>query len=291
MPRAVEVREPARTTSPVVFASPHSGRVYPADLMARSQVSERVLRSSEDAFVDLLLSGAPDFGACLVTTEVPRAYVDFNRAADELDPALIEGVPRAGLNPRVASGLGVLARVVSNGRAIYRGKLPRAEAERRIARYWTPYHAALDGVLARQHARFGAVLLCDVHSMPHEALAGHPGRGPSRPDVILGDRWGASASASVMGAVETVLREHGFVVARNSPFAGAYVAQRHGQPSRGRHAIQIEIDRALYLDEATIEPLPRFDAFRDLMSSVVKDLAAIDPGQGLADGRAGLAAE
>jgi N-formylglutamate amidohydrolase len=122
-------------------------------------------------------------------------------------------------------------------------------------------------------------------------LAGHPGRGPTRPDVVLGDRWGASAAPAVVEAVEAVFREHGFVVARNAPFAGAYVAQRYGQPSRGMHAVQIEIDRALYLDEATIEPLPRFDAFRALMHSVVKGLAAIDPGQGFAGGVLDLAAE
>lgn len=280
MPRAVALHEPAEVTSPVIFASPHSGRVYPPDLLARAQVAQTVLRSSEDAYVDLLLSEAPGHGAALITTEVPRAYVDFNRGPDELDPALIEGAPRAGPNPRVASGLGVLARVVSNGRAIYRGKLPMAEAERRLDRYWRPYHAALADLVERQRARFGAVLLCDMHSMPHEALAGHPGRGASRPDVVLGDRWGASSSPAVTAAVERVLQDHGFVVARNAPFAGAFVAQRYGQPSRGVHAVQIEIDRALYLDEASVEPLPRFEAFRALMGSVIGDLAAIDLGQG-----------
>ena len=291
MPVAVEIAEPDEITSPVIFASPHSGRVYPADLLARAQVSERVLRSSEDAYIDLLLADAPRHGAPLITSQVPRAYVDFNRAADELDPALIEGVPRTGINPRVASGLGVLARVVSNGRAIYRGKLPMAEAERRIARYWTPYHRALGDMVTRQHGRFGAVLLCDMHSMPHEALAGHPGRGAARPDVVLGDRWGASASGAVMEAVEGVLRDHGFVVARNTPFAGAYVAQQYGQPSRGLHAVQIEIDRALYLDEVTIEPLPGFEAFRALMGSVVERLARLDLGQGSGGGALDLAAE
>jgi len=290
MPRATEIHEPLTVTSPVVFASPHSGRVYPADLLARAQVEERVLRSSEDAFVDLLLADAPAFGAPLLTTQVPRAYVDFNRAADELDPALIEGAPRAGLNPRVASGLGVLARVVSNGRAIYRGKLPLAEAERRITRYWHPYHQALSGLIERQHDRFGAVLLCDMHSMPHEALTGHLARGGVRPDVIVGDRWGASAGAGVVAAVEAVLRDAGFVVARNAPFAGAYVAQRYGQPSRGMHAVQIEIDRALYLDERRVEPLPDFDDFRQVMRGVVKGLAALDLGAGYG-GAVDLAAE
>ena len=252
MPVAVEIVEPLRATSPVVFASPHSGRVYPADFLSLAQVPERVLRSSEDAYVDRLIADAPEFGAPLVTSQVPRAYVDFNRAADEFDPALIDGVPRAGLNPRIASGLGVIARVVANGRAIYRGKLPRAEAERRIARYWQPYHAALAGVLAKSHARFGQVLLCD--------------------------RWGAAARVDVVEAVEEILTGAGFTVARNTPFAGAYVAQRYGQPSQGMHAVQIEIDRALYLDEHGVQPLPGFESFRAVMRDVVRKIAALDLG-------------
>ena len=278
MPVAVQIQEPARATSAVVFASPHSGRVYPQDLTAQAQVPDLVLRSSEDAFVDLLIADAPEFGAALVTSQVPRSYVDFNRAADEFDPALIEGVAKAGLNPRVASGLGVIARVVANGRSIYRGKLPRAEADRRILRYWSPYHAALADALERTHRRFGQVLLCDVHSMPHEALNGHAARGAARPDVVIGDRWGASARGDVVDGVEAILTKAGFTVARNAPFAGAYIAQRYGQPSRGMHAVQIEIDRALYLDERSIQPLPGFEAFCGVMRGVVQRIAALDLG-------------
>ncbi|WP_461469755.1 N-formylglutamate amidohydrolase [Pararhodobacter sp.] len=285
MPRAIVISEPVRATSAVVFAAPHSGRVYPADFLARAVVDERVLRSSEDAYVDLLLASAPDHGAPLVTSEVPRAYVDFNRAADELDPALIEGAPRTGLNPRVASGLGVVARVVANGRAIYSGKLSMAEARARLSRYWQPYHDGLSGVLDRHRARFGRVLLCDVHSMPHEALNGHVERGAARPDIVLGDRWGASCAPEVLEQVEAAFKAVGLRVARNAPFAGAYIVQRYGQPSVGAHALQIEIDRALYLDERAVAPSADFAAFRHLMQDVVKAIAAIDlgmPSQGLA---------
>lgn len=274
-PVAIEVFEPAVTTSPVVFASPHSGRVYPADMLARAVVDERILRSSEDAYVDLLLADAPAFGACLVTSQVPRAYVDFNRGADELDPALIEGAPKAGLNPRVASGLGVLARVVANGRSIYRGKMTLAEAEARITRYWHPYHDGLATVLDRRRARFGKTVLLDVHSMPHEALSGYVARGVPRPDIVLGDRWGASCGAEILEQVEAVLKGAGFRVARNTPFSGAFIVQRYGQPSQGAHALQIEIDRGLYLDETRVAPGADFDAFRDLMHKVVRDLARI----------------
>lgn len=278
MPKAIEIIAPRRVSSPVVFASPHSGRCYPPDLLARSQVSERILRSSEDAYVDLLLSEAPRNGAYLVRSEVPRAYVDFNRGSDELDPALIEGAPPAGLNPRIASGLGVLARVVANGRAIYRGKLTQGEAHDRIATYWQPYHANLSALLERQRKRFGEVLLCDMHSMPHDALKNHAARGGQRPEVIVGDRWGSSSSAAIVCQVEEILRSTGLTVGRNTPFAGAYIAQRYGQPSQGMHAIQIEISRSLYLDEARVEPSAQFEAFKELMGQVVAKLAALQVG-------------
>jgi N-formylglutamate amidohydrolase len=214
---------------------------------------------------------------------VPRAYVDFNRGADELDPALIAGVARGGLNPRVASGLGVIARVVANGRPIYRAPLSRSEAEARIARYWRPYHAALAQLLRRQHARFGQVVLCDMHSMPHEAICAHR----SRPEVVLGDRYGAACAPQVLDRIEAVFRDAGLKVMRNAPFAGAYVAQHYGRPSAGMHAVQIEIDRGLYLDEARVEPGPGFDAFRALMRGIVADLVAL----GVAPAEPGLAAE
>lgn len=287
MPIAVQIFEPVETTSHVVFASPHSGRVYPPDLIARAQVAGDVLRSSEDAYVDLLLADAPRFGAPLITSEVPRAYVDFNRAATELDPAVVEGAPRGGMNPRVASGLGVIARVVANGRQIYSGKLTMAEAQGRIDRYWRPYHTALAGLMQRQHARFGQVLLADIHSMPHEALSGHALRGQPRPQVILGDRFGAACDSAVLDQVEAVFRHAGLVVARNAPFAGAYIAQHYGQPSRGMNVIQIEIDRRLYLDEARVAPGPDFQAFRVLMGEVVAAIADI----GRADGALKVAAE
>jgi N-formylglutamate amidohydrolase len=287
LPVAIQINVPPVPASPVVFASPHSGRRYPVDMLRRAVIDAHLLRSSEDAFVDILLADAPDFGAPLVTSEVPRAYVDFNRGADELDPALIQGAPRAGLNPRVASGLGVIARVVANGRSIYRGKIPLAEAEARLARYWHPYHDGLWTLLQRQQARFGQVLLCDMHSMPSEALSGFALRGAQRPDVVLGDRWGSSCGADVLDRVEAVLTDAGLRVARNTPFSGAYILQRYGQPSQGRHAVQIEIDRGLYLDEAKVTPGANFESFRAVMRTVVRGLATIDLGERASD----LAAE
>jgi N-formylglutamate amidohydrolase len=285
-PRAVLVTRPDRPTTHVVFASPHSGRVYPAEFLALAQVDSHVLRSSEDAFVDLLLAGAPGAGAPLILTEVPRAYVDFNRAETELDPALIQGAPRLGANPRVASGLGVIARVVANGRPIYRAPLTMAQARDRLDRYWRPYHAALSALLSAQHARFGQVLLVDVHSMPREALNGHVVRGAPRPDIVLGDRHGAACCPDLLAQVEAVIRAEGLRVARNAPFAGAYTAQRYGRPGQGMHVVQLEIDRGLYLDEGRIAPGAGFEAFQANMARIVAGIADL--------GRAGavpLAAE
>lgn len=292
MPRAVVTHLPERITSHVVFASPHSGRVYPDDLIAQAQLDGRVLRSSEDAYVDLLLAPAPDCGAPLITTEVPRAYVDFNRAETELDPAVIVGAPRAGNNPRIASGLGVIARVVAGGRPIYRAPLTMAQAQARLDRYWRPYHAALAGLLAAQRARFGQALLIDVHSMPHEALAGLGPRGAPRPEIVLGDRHGAACRPEVMAAVEAVFAGAGLRVARNAPFAGAYTAQRYGQPHAATEVVQIEIDRRLYLDEARVEPGPDFAAFAALMARIVAGLADLGrPDSGAGDAALPVAAE
>lgn len=272
---AYHLKRPVSRTTSVIFASPHSGSHYPPDFLARAALDEHEIRSSEDAFVDELFASAPDRGAPLLRACVPRAYVDLNRAPEELDPALIEGVRRSAHNPRIASGLGVIPRVVANGRAIYAGKLPLAEAHRRLARSWRPYHDRLQSLIDESHATFGEAVLIDCHSMPHEALDNVMHPGAARPDVVLGDRFGAAASASVVERIEAALTGAGLRVVRNMPFAGAYVAQHYGRPSRRQHAVQIEIDRALYMDERTIERSADFEAFRTLMGQVVTEIAAI----------------
>lgn len=272
---AVHISRPARRDTCVVFASPHSGRNYPPSFLERSVLGESAIRSSEDAFVDRLFDSAPAHGAPLVCARVPRAFVDLNRGADELDPALIEGVRQTGHNPRVASGLGVVPRVVANGQAIYRGKITRAEAEGRIAHYWRPYHAALRDEVARAQADFGRAILIDCHSMPHEAMDQVARSGHRRAEVVLGDRFGAAAAEEVVDRVEQAFRDAGLAVARNTPFAGAFVVQHYGRPAAGCHALQIEIDRALYMDERTIRPTPGFAAFKRLLEGVIADIAAI----------------
>jgi N-formylglutamate amidohydrolase len=269
---AYVLKRPARAVGPVIFASPHSGRDYPADFLARAMLDRQAIRSSEDAFVDRLFDSAPGLGAPLLAARAPRAFLDLNRAADELDPAVIDGIHRAPHNPRISSGLGVIPRVVAGGRPIYRGKLSLAEAESRITRFWHPYHQALAGLIEETRAAFGQAILIDCHSMPHEAIEAHSRPAQPRPEVVLGDRYGVAAGREVMERIEAAFAGAGLRVGRNAPFAGAYVAQAYGRPVRGVHVVQVEIDRALYLNESRVEPLPGFEAFRSCIEGVVAEI-------------------
>jgi len=269
---AFVLKRPARALGPVIFASPHSGRDYPAEFLERAILGHQAIRSSEDAFVDQLFASAPTLGAPLLAARAPRAFIDLNRAADELDPAVIDGVSRVPHNPRISSGLGVIPRVVAGGRAIYCGKLSMTEAEARITRFWHPYHQALAALIEETHARFGQAVLLDCHSMPHEAIEAHSRPGQVRPEVVLGDRYGVAAGREVVERIEAAFASTGLRVGRNAPFAGAYVAQAYGRPTRGVHVVQVEIDRALYMNEARIEPLPGFEAFRSLITGVVAEI-------------------
>ena len=237
------------------------------------------IRSSEDAFVDELFAAAPACGAPLLAARVPRACIDLNRAADDLDPALIAGASRRFLNARIAAGLGVIPRVVGEGRPIMQGKLTLAEAERRIDSLLAPLSRspalAPRGVA---HARFGAAVLFDCHSMPHDALNAAPLVRGRRPDIVLGDRFGVACGRWVIEAAEDAFTAAGFVVARNTPFAGGYITQTYGRPHQGVHALQIEIDRSLYMDEARIERRAGFRRGGSRRSArVVADLADLGP--------------
>lgn len=276
MPKvAFATYEPVQPTSCVVFASPHSGADYCPEFMRQSILDPLVIRSSEDAFVDQLFMCATEFGSPLLTAGAPRAYVDLNRSPDELDPALIEGVRKQGHNPRVASGLGVIPRVVSNGRAIYSGKLSMKEAQYRIDSFWTPYHTELARLLERSRERFGRAILVDCHSMPHEAMDGVSRKSTRRPEIVLGDRFGAAAASDIVDRIEAAFVRAGFAVARNAPFAGAYITQAYGRPSRQQHAVQIEIDRSIYMDETSVLPNERFEQVRNLLRGIVADIASV----------------
>ncbi|HEY1633034.1 MAG TPA: N-formylglutamate amidohydrolase [Rhizomicrobium sp.] len=255
---------------PFVFASPHSGRHYPQSFVARSRLGPLSLRRSEDAFVDGLFAHVLALGAPLIAARFPRAYCDVNRSPAELDAAMFDGrLPGAvdTTSPRVNAGLGVIPRIVRDGAEIYRDKLPWREAEERLSKLYRPYHAALTKLIEMTHARHGVAVLIDCHSMPSAAAV---------PDIVLGDRYGMSASPLLMRYAERVFEARGFSVARNAPYAGGYTTHLHGRPLRGVHALQIEINRALYLDEERVEPAPRFEKFRASLEDAIGELTAID---------------
>ncbi|MGH6871140.1 MAG: N-formylglutamate amidohydrolase [Rhizomicrobium sp.] len=261
---------PGDQTAPFVFASPHSGRVYPPEFVAQSPLGALSLRRSEDAFVDGLFSASVGFGAPLIAARFPRAYCDVNRSPAELDAAMFEGRLAGAIDttsPRVNAGLGVIPRIVRDGAEIYRVKLAAREAEDRLARLYRPYHAALTKLMDMTVARFGVAVLIDCHSMPSAAVV---------PDVVLGDRYGMAASPALMRHAERVFEARGFSCARNAPYAGGYTTHIHGKPARGIHALQVEINRALYLDEERIEPGPRYENLRARLSDAIGALMAVN---------------
>lgn len=273
LPYHLSLPEQRRTS--VIFSSPHSGRDYPPGFLRRSVLDERTIRSSEDAFVDDLLDCVPDLGAPLLAARCPRAFVDLNRGPDELDPAVIEGLRPAGYNPRVSSGLGVIPRVVAGGKAIYRGKLSPDEVMARIDDHWSPYHTCLAGLIAEARADFGEAIVIDMHSMPHEAVDSIAAAGARRPEIVLGDRFGAAAGGHVVDRIEAVFETAGLRTLRNAPFAGAYIAQHYGRPAGGAHVVQIEIDRALYMNEREIRPNGNYKGFKKTLAGILAEIIEI----------------
>ena len=271
------LRMPAVRRSCAVFSSPHSGADYPEAFLDASLLDPLQIRSSEDAFVDQLFAAAPPAGAPLLAARVPRACIDLNRAADDLDPALIAGASRRYLNARIAAGLGVIPRVVGEGRQIMQGKLTLAEAQQRIADCWYPYHDCLRRLLAEARIRFGMAILIDCHSMPHDALGAAAAVRGRPPNVILGDRFGAACERWLIDAATDLFTAAGFRVARNAPFAGGYITQTYGQPQQGVQAFQIEIDRSLYMDEPRIVRSVDFDDVAARVGQVAAGLAALGP--------------
>ena len=261
--------EPLRRTAPLIFTSPHSGRRYPAELLAQTRVGLLSLRRSEDAYVDELFASAAAHGAAVLSASVARVYVDLNRDPAELDPDMFEEkLPQTTATARVQAGLGAIPRISGDGQALYRRKLRLAEAEQRIAAVHRPYHAMLANLVAETKALFGCAVLVDCHSMPSSA------RGAHAPDIVLGDRFGASCHASVTALVEATLRRSGYRVARNTPFAGGHTTQSYGRPSAHVHALQIEINRALYVDERTLERTNGYARVRADMGRLAEALSA-----------------
>ncbi len=263
-----QIDAPRVQTSPVVFNSPHSGSVYDAAFQASSRLDLHNLRRSEDCYVDELFATATALGAPLMKARFPRAWLDVNREPYELDPGMFHDPLPAHVNTasvRVAGGLGTIPRIVSEGENIYRDTLGWAEADRRIQHYYLPYHEALGGLMTNTFKRFHTAILVDCHSMP--SVAGLAGTG--RPDIVLGDRHGTSCSAWISRHLEEQLRAHGLKVSRNRPYAGGFITQKYGRPREDFHAIQIEVNRGLYMNEATLKKARGFSRLQTLMLDVM----------------------
>jgi len=274
-----EVLAPAEQTVPIVVASPHSGKAYPADFVANSPLDLLALRRSEDSFVDELIAAAPDYGIPLLRALFPRAYIDPNREPFELDPEMFEDALPDYANTqssRVAAGLGTIARVVSSGQEIYSRKLRFSDAAARINANYRPYHRTLRDLLDTTRQRFGHYVLIDCHSMPSVGGPHDPDAGRRRADMVLGDCFASTCSERVVSLVERTLAARGYKVVRNKPFAGGFTTRHYGRPAQGLHTLQIEINRGLYMDETAIKPNGGMAKLTSDMTALLAELAQID---------------
>jgi len=274
---AFEILRPAQPACPFVFNSPHSGCAYPDSFLKASRLDRQRIRLSEDSHVDALFAHVVDLGAPLLKAHFPRAYLDVNREPYELDPRMFVGRLPAHANIRslrVAGGLGTIARVVTESEEIYSGPIPVEEALDRIEHIYKPYHSALRRLLAETHVRFGCAVLVDCHSMP-STIRGQDMRG--RSDIVLGDRHGTAAARALVDQAAALLSNLGFTVAINKPYAGGFITEHYGRPAKGLHALQIEINRSLYMDEATQQPHEGFAQMQAALAWFSRALVAIAP--------------
>ena len=270
-----EVLQPAGGKGPVLFNSPHSGSTYPRDFLATSRLDIATLRRSEDSFVDELIAGVVKHGFPLMRAHFPRCFVDVNREPYELDPRMFEGRLPSFANTRsmrVAGGLGTVARVVGDAQEIYDQRISVDDALSRIENLYKPYHRALRRLFTRVQREFGAAMLIDCHSMPSST---GPKDDRPRADVVLGDRYGTSCVAVVSEAIEATLRQQGYAVSRNKPYAGGFITEHYGNPAAGLHAIQLEFNRALYMNERRFERSAGFDRLAADLEILAERLAAI----------------
>jgi len=273
------VINPGVQSVPFVVCSPHSGRAYPRHFLAQSRLDPLTLRKSEDCFVDELFAEAPELGAPLIAARFPRAYLDVNREPYELDPELFADPLPDYANTssvRVVGGLGTIARIVADGEEIYRYRIPVAQALDRIERLYLPFHATLSRLVEQTRAQFGYSVLIDCHSMPSAQMAQSSG---PRPDFVIGDRFGSSCDPRVTRILKEALVGQGYDVQLNRPYAGGYITEHYGRPYKGVHAVQIEINRGLYLDECALEPSDGFAALKadldDLLANLVVKVPAL----------------
>lgn len=270
-----QVRQPTGFASAFVFASPHSGRHYPPDMGAKASLSASSLGSAEDSGVDKLVDSAPETGIALIVAHVSRTYVDLNRAPSDLDPVLIHDLPETGATrpagAKVAAGYGVIPRKTGDGQDLYARSLSTAEVSARLKAIHQPYHAALSLLMHEARALHGSAVLIDWHSMP--STIGQGSNSARGPDVVLGDRHGTSCDVRLTRHIRSLFEEAGWTVALNRPFAGGYTTQTWGHPGENFHAIQIELSRALYLDEATRNPSAANARCRGVIARMARSLS------------------
>ena len=277
-PPPFEVLEPADWRAPIIFNSPHSGSVYPYDFLNASRIDLPTLRRSEDSFMDELITDLSGRGFPTVRVNFPRSYVDVNREPYELDPRMFSGRLPSFANTRsmrVAGGLGTIPRVVGDGQEIYRERLSVDDALSRIEALYKPYHRALRRLINKAHQAFGTVVVVDCHSMPSIGVSRDE---PRRPDMVIGDRYGTSCAALLSDRVEETMSRLGYSVGRNKPYAGGFITEHYGNPASGLHTIQLELNRAIYMDERRRERGPRFAQVAADFASLADALAAVPLG-------------
>jgi N-formylglutamate amidohydrolase len=273
-----EILEPAAWRAPIIFNSPHSGSAYPEAFLRVSRIDLPALRRSEDSFMDELIGGLSDRGFAVVRVHFPRSYVDVNREPYELDPRMFAGRLPSFANTRsmrVAGGLGTIPRVVGDGQEIYRERLAVDDALSRIETLYKPYHRALRRLINRVHQSFGTAVLVDCHSMPSIGVSRDE---PRRPDVVIGDRYGTSCAPLLPDRVEQTMGRLGYSVGRNKPYAGGFITEHYGNPASGLHAIQLELNRAIYMDERRREKGPRFAQVATDFAELAEALATVPLG-------------
>lgn len=270
-----EIIEPAIWRAPIIFNSPHSGSVYPREFLAASRIDEAALRRSEDSFMDEIVADLAERGFPIVRVNFPRSYVDVNREPYELDPRMFAGRLPSFANTRsmrVAGGLGTIPRVVGDGQEIYRERLDVEEALSRIEALYKPYHRALRRLINKAHQAFGTVILVDCHSMPSVGVSRDE---PKRPDLVIGDRYGTSCASLLPDIVEDTFKTLGYSVGRNKPYAGGFITEHYGNPANGLHTIQLELNRAIYMDERRRERSTNFRKMADDFIVLADALAVI----------------
>ena len=275
---AFEIIEPACWRAPIIFNSPHSGSVYPAEFLDASRIDLAALRRSEDSFMDDLIADLSDHGYPVVKVHFPRSYVDVNREPYELDPRMFTGRLPSFANTRsmrVAGGLGTIPRVVGDGQEIYRERLSVDDALGRIEALYKPYHRALRRLINKAHQTFGTVVLVDCHSMPSIGVSRDE---PRRPDVVIGDRYGTSCAGLLPDLVEETMTGLGYSVGRNKPYAGGFITEHYGNPASGLHTIQLELNRAVYMDERRRERSAGFAQVAADFARLADTLAAVPLG-------------